>query len=190
MAFRYFLVYKPFMVLSQFSDPVGGKKTLGDIYPFPKTVYPVGRLDEDSEGLLLLTDDPKANAKLLGNEVEKEYWVQVDGIPDAEAIEKLRQGVNLRINKKEFRTKPAKAHLLPDSPALPQRIPPIRVRQSIPDAWISIAIREGKNRQVRRMTAAVGFPTLRLVRVRFGNILLGDLQPGQVIEQSAKEWGL
>lgn len=190
MAFRYYILYKPYMVLSQFSDPVGGKKTLGDVYPFPKTVYPVGRLDEDSEGLLLLTDDPKANGKLLGNEVEKEYWVQVEGIPTQEAIERLQKGVDLRINKKEFRTKPAKVRLLAEEPALPARVPPIRVRQSIPDSWISIAIREGKNRQVRRMTAAVGLPTLRLVRVRFGNVLLNSLQPGEVLEQSAKDWGL
>jgi 23S rRNA pseudouridine2457 synthase len=190
MEFRYFVMYKPYMVLSQFSDPVGGKATLGDIYPFPKDVYPVGRLDEDSEGLLLLTNNPKANALLLGQNVEKEYWVQVEGVPDTTALAHLRRGVPLRINKKAFTTAPAKASLIEPAPTLPPRNPPIRVRASIPDSWISITIKEGKNRQVRRMTAAVGFPTLRLVRVRMGNLRIEGLQSGEVREVSAKDFGL
>lgn len=190
MQYRYFIMYKPFMVLSQFSDPVGGKSTLGEVHPFPKDVYPVGRLDEDSEGLLLLTNDPRANAKLLGNSIEKEYWVQVEGIPTADALNQLKNGVALRINKKAFTTAPAKVRILGELPNLPPRNPPIRVRLSIPDSWISITIKEGKNRQVRRMTAAVGFPTLRLVRVRMGTLLLGQMQPGEVKEVSAKDFGL
>ena len=190
MAFRYFIIYKPFMVLSQFSDPVGGKKTLGDLFPFPKDVYPVGRLDEDSEGLLLLTNDPRANAKLLGSGIEKEYWVQVEGIPTEEAMTDLERGVPIRINKKTHTTLPAKVNFVEDPSQLPPRNPPIRVRASIPDTWISLTIREGKNRQVRRMTAAVGFPTLRLVRVKMGGIELNGMDSGEVREVSAKEFGL
>ena len=179
---RYFLLYKPYGVLSQFTDPVGGKRTLGDLFPFPKDVYPVGRLDEDSEGLLLLTNDPNANAALLGTGTPKEYLAQVEGIPTKEAIEQLRRGVEIRVRKKVHRTLPAKVRVLQSPPQLPERNPPIRYRQSIPDTWLSIELREGKNRQVRRMTAKVGFPTLRLVRIRFGKWELGEMAPGEVRE--------
>lgn len=180
--FRHFLIYKPFGVLSQFSDPVGGKRTLGELYDFPKDVYPVGRLDEDSEGLLLLSNDPKANSFLLGGEVEKEYWVQVEGTPTEEMIAPLRSGVDIRVRKKTYRTKPAKVEILNGEVDLPDRIPPIRYRKTVPDAWLSIVISEGKNRQVRKMTARIGLPTLRLVRVRMGNCRIEKLQPGDVVE--------
>jgi 23S rRNA pseudouridine2457 synthase len=176
-----YLLYKPYGVLSQFTDPVGGKRTLGELYDFPKAVYPVGRLDETSEGLLILSDDASLNARLLGQGIEKEYWVQVEGIPTDAALQQLRQGVDIRIRKKPYHTRPAQVRRLDPAPDLPERDPPIRFRQSIPTSWVSIGLREGKNRQVRKMTAKVGFPTLRLLRWRLGEYTLADLSPGEVI---------
>jgi 23S rRNA pseudouridine2457 synthase len=154
---------------------------LGSLYPFPKDVYAVGRLDTDSEGLLLLTDDKRVNARLLDprHAHERTYYAQVEGNLTDEAVAQLCAGVTLRIDGKEFRTQPAKAQCI-DPPVLPERNPPIRHRANIPTSWLSLSLREGKNRQVRRMTAAVGFPTLRLVRVRIGSLMLGDMQPGEV----------
>lgn len=180
--FRYYLIYKPYLVLSQFTDPVGGKRTLGELYDFPKDVYPVGRLDEDSEGLLLLTNDPGKNREMLGKGIEKEYWVQVEGIPTEEALQQLRTGVDIRVRKKVHHTAPAIVRRLDPPPLLPPREPPIRVRLSVPDRWLSLTLREGKNRQVRRMTAKVGFPTLRLVRWRFAHFTIEGMQPGEVRE--------
>ncbi len=180
--FRYFLLYKPCRVLSQFTDPVGGKRTLKDLHPFPKDVYPVGRLDEDSEGLLLLTNDPAANQRILGNSIEKEYFVQVEGLPDEAALDRLRSGVEIKVRKKRYLTRPAKVKFLPESPQLPPREPPIRFRKSVPDTWLSIVLTEGKNRQVRKMTAAVGHPTLRLVRYRFHKWEAAGMKSGEVIE--------
>lgn len=179
---RYFLVYKPFGVLSQFTDPVGGKRVLGDLHTFPKDVYPIGRLDEDSEGLLLLTNDPRQNQYWLGQKIEKEYWVQVEGIPTSEALAQLRSGVQIRIKKKTHHTIPAGADLLEEAEDIPPRVPPIRFRKTVPDTWISLTLREGKNRQVRRMTAAVGFPTLRLIRHRIGHLDISGMVPGEVRE--------
>ena len=181
--FKYFLLNKPYGVLSQFTDKEG-RKTLGDLYNFPKNVYSVGRLDMDSEGLLLLTDDKSLTDFLLNplREHEKEYYVQVEGIPDKSAIEKLEQGILLDGKK----TLPAKVKLIPE-PAFPVRIPPIRERKNIPTSWLSIAITEGRNRQVRRMTANVGHPTLRLVRVRIKNLKLSGLSFGKVRELSSEE---
>lgn len=180
--YRYFLVYKPFGVLSQFTDPVGGKRTLGDLFAFPRDVYPIGRLDEDSEGLLLLTSDPRQNKHWLGQNIEKEYWVQVEGIPTPEALAQLRKGVQIRIKKKTHLTIPAGADLLNDPSQVPPRDPPIRFRKTVPDTWITLTLREGKNRQVRRMTAAVGFPTLRLIRFRIGHFDISGMSPGEVKE--------
>lgn len=174
-----FLVYKPYGVLSQFSETVPGKQTLGKLYDFPKDVYPVGRLDEDSEGLLILTNDRRQNQILLGQKIEKEYWVQVEGIPAEEDLEKLRKGIEIRVKKKTHHTLPAQVSRIPD-PGIPPRVPPIRVRQSIPDCWIRLVIREGKNRQVRKMTATIGFPTLRLVRWRVGTYTLDGMTVGEV----------
>lgn len=182
MPFSYFLVYKPFGVLSQFTTPLEGKIGLGSLFDFPKDVYPVGRLDEDSEGLLLLTNDASANHRLLGQGIEKTYWVQVEGNIADEALEPLRKGLTIKVNKEIHRTLPARARVLTEEPALPERHPPIRFRASIPTSWIEVVLREGKNRQVRKMTAAIGFPTLRLVRVRFGKLELGKMQPGEVLQ--------
>lgn len=175
----YFIINKPYGVLSQFTDEEG-RKTLSDIYDFPKDVYPVGRLDMDSEGLLLLTNDKELNHLLLNPKFrhEREYYVQVEGIPDVSAAKKLQSGVIIE-NKK---TLPAKFKVLDIPPSFPERIPPIRKRKNIPAAWISLTLTEGRNRQVRKMTAAVGYPTLRLVRARIENICLNDLQPGKVKE--------
>ncbi|MCU0387595.1 MAG: pseudouridine synthase [Chitinophagaceae bacterium] len=179
MKYDYYLFYKPFQVLCQFS-PEGNKKTLADFLEVPKDVYPVGRLDYDSEGLLLLTNDKSLNAQMLtpGKSHEREYWVQVEGAITHEALTLLSKGVTIRIDGKEHHTLPAKARQLETAPDLPERNPPIRYRAQIPTSWISLTLTEGKNRQVRRMTAAVGFPTLRLVRWRIGKVNLKGLEPG------------
>ncbi len=170
-------------MLSAFTDP-SGKSTLKELYDFPKDVYPVGRLDADSEGLLILTDDKSLTDLLLNPfyQHEREYFVQVEGIPGEQDLEPLRTGVTIKNRK----TLPAEAEIIP-SPSLPPRIPPIRERKNVPDSWIRIVLREGKNRQVRRMTAAIGFPTLRLVRVRIENIHLGNMIPGEVKKLSEKD---
>jgi 23S rRNA pseudouridine2457 synthase len=175
-----FLLYKPYGVLSQFTSPVEGKRTLGEWYDFPPEVYPIGRLDEDSEGLLLLTDDNRAKQQFLSEAVEKEYYVQVEGLPTEAALQQLREGVTIRVRKKDHRTRPAKVRRLDPAPDLPPREPPIRFRKSVPDSWLSLTLTEGKNRQVRRMTAKVGFPTLRLIRWRQGPYTLAGMQPGEV----------
>lgn len=174
-----FLVYKPYGVLSQFTTPVPGKRTLGELYQFPKDVYPIGRLDEDSEGLLLLSNDPLQNKRWLGQSIRKEYWVQVEGAPLEEDFDALRKGVTIRVKKKDHHCLPADVRIL-NNPKVPERIPPIRYRAAIPDTWISISIREGKNRQVRKMTAKVGFPTLRLIRWRIGEFTAEGMEPGEV----------
>lgn len=163
-----------------------GKKTLSDYLQLPRDVYPVGRLDYDSEGLLLLTNDRSLNQRLLHPDFQhpRSYWVQVEGNMTEEALQQLRKGVTIRHAGTLYNTLPAKARRLPEIPDLPDRIPPVRHRKSIPDTWIELNLVEGKNRQVRKMTAAVGFPTLRLVRVSIGNLSLGTLQPGQVKEIS------
>lgn len=181
--FLYFALNKPYGALSQFTD-AGDRKTLSDVYNFPKEVYPVGRLDMDSEGLLLLTNDKSLTDHLLNpkRKHEKEYYAQVEGVPAEAALQKLRSGVVIEGRK----TLPAKVKLI-DDPNFPARIPPIRERKTIPTSWLSITIVEGRNRQVRKMTAAAGFPTLRLVRVRIKNILLGNLESGAVRELISDE---
>lgn len=178
---QYYLVYKPFQVLCQFS-PVEGKETLADYFDVPKDVYPVGRLDYDSEGLLLLTNDKSLNQVLLNPSTahEREYWVQLEGNITLEAMLLLCKGVLIKIDGKSHKTLPAIVAAIPGEPDLPPRNPPIRFRQHIPTSWLSLTLHEGKNRQVRRMTAAVGFPTLRLVRWRIGNLTIKNLEPGSI----------
>jgi 23S rRNA pseudouridine2457 synthase len=181
VSFKYYLVYKPFQVMSQFS-PVEGKLTLKDFFEVEINVYPVGRLDYDSEGLLLLTNDKRLNQQLLHplSKQDKEYYVQVEGLMTPEALRQLEKGVTINIDGKPHKTLPAKARLLNPMSFLPERNPPIRYRAHIPTSWISLTLTEGKNRQVRRMTAAVGFPTLRLVRWRQGRLTIEGLEPGDM----------
>ncbi len=183
MSNKYFAINKPYGILSQFTDNEG-RRTLKDFGPFPKSVYPVGRLDKDSEGLLLITDDKSLTDFLLNPKYkhEKEYFAQVEGIPTDEAMSKLQEGVIIEGKK----TLPAKVKII-DDPNFPERIPPIRERKTIPTTWISLIITEGRNRQVRKMTAAVGFPTLRLVRIRIKNILLNKLKEGEVRTLTVEE---
>lgn len=177
---RYIFFYKPFQVLSQFS-PDEGKRTLKDHFPtLQKDIYPVGRLDYDSEGLLILTNDTSLTHRLLDPKFahERTYLVQVEGTVNETDIEQLSKGVIIHISGKAYKTKKAKAELI-DEPMLPERNPPIRFRKNIPTSWIKLTLTEGKNRQVRRMTAAAGFPTLRLVRYSIGGITIDSLQPGE-----------
>ena len=187
--YRYVLFYKPYGVLSQFTDSSGEtqRRTLKD-YISISEVYPVGRLDWDSEGLMLLTNRGQLQHRLSHPQFEhrRTYWAQVERIPDANAIAQLQQGVTIE----KYRTRPAFVRLLNFEPQLPPRNPPIRFRKNVPTAWLEITLTEGKNRQVRRMTAAVGFPTLRLVRVALAHLKLGELQPGQWRDLTADELNL
>lgn len=186
MAAAMFLAFhKPYGVLSQFTPEPGSRwRTLAE-FGLPRHVYPLGRLDADSEGLLLLSDEPGLNVRLLDprHAHRREYWVQVEGIPDAAALAALARGIVVEGR----RTLPARARRLEPAPALPPRDPPIRARKTVPDTWIALELTEGRNRQVRRMTAAAGHPTLRLVRVRIGQFELGDLAPGTWRELSTGE---
>jgi 23S rRNA pseudouridine2457 synthase len=166
---------KPYGVLSQFTSDGSPNRTLAD-FGFPKNVYPIGRLDADSEGLLLLSDEPELNQKLLQprNAHEREYWVQVERIPTPELLRKLENGLVIQRRK----TRQCQARILEPQPELPPREPPIRFRKTVPTCWIGLGLVEGKNRQVRRMTASIGHPTLRLIRVRIGALHLGDRLPG------------
>jgi len=172
---RVLLFNKPCGVLCQFS-PTAGKRTLKDFIPVAN-VYPAGRLDADSEGLVVLTDDGKLQQAISDPKMKlsKTYWVQVEGELDEAALRQLRSGVDLR----DFVTRPASARRIDQPSGLWERIPPIRVRKSIPTSWIEVELREGKNHQVRRMTAAAGFPTLRLIRSRIGPWTLDGILPGQ-----------
>lgn len=188
MMLRYFIIYKPFGVLSQFS-PETGKSTLKDFFPVPKDVYPVGRLDYDSEGLLILTNDRTLNHRLLNPRFahEREYRVQTEGIPTREALEQLEHGLPININGKIYQSRPCQASLFRQAPPVPDRHPPVRFRKNIPTAWIKLVLKEGKNRQVRKMTAKAGFPTLRLIRYRIEQLTLQDLQPGAMKEMKREE---
>jgi len=166
---------KPYGVLCQFSKESAEQWTLAD-FAFPASVYPLGRLDADSEGLLLLSDEKTLNQRLLHPDQghQREYWAQVERIPEAPSLHLLREGVLIQGHK----TRPCRAWILDPQPDIPPRIPPIRFRKNVPTCWIGLQLIEGKNRQVRRMTAAIGHPTLRLIRVRIGRFPLSNLAPG------------
>ena len=178
-----FKLYKPFGYLSQFSNNQTqrkNKKLLGELYDFPEGTMAIGRLDEDSEGLLLLTTDGTISEAIRSQKYEKEYYVQLDGSIGEKELEELRMGVEIGVHGKRIITSPCQAYALTVPPTFPERSRKIRDSRHGPTSWVSITLTEGKFRQVRKMTAAVGFPTLRLVRVRIGKILLEDLQPGEV----------
>ena len=178
---RHFLIHKPYGYLSQFVGEAK-KKKLGEFHDFPEGIMAIGRLDEDSEGLLLLTTDGRTSEWVRSRKVEKEYYAQVDGLIDEAAIGQLRSGVEIGIHNVRYRTSPCRAFRLEPAPDFAPRSRKIRDDRHGPTSWVSITLTEGKFRQVRKMTAAVGFPTLRLVRVRVGTILLGSLPAGAVVE--------
>ena len=181
---RHFKLYKPYGYLSQFitnQQKAKKKKMLGELYDFPKETMSIGRLDEDSEGLLLLSTDGKMSFAVLSTSVEKEYYVQVDGLITDEAIEALQLGVGIGIQGKKYTTQPCKAKKI-ERPTLPERAKKIRDERHGPTSWVSITITEGKYRQVKKMTAAVGFPTLRLVRYRVDQMTIENMQAGEVEE--------
>ena len=167
---------KPYGVLSQFTPDGSRNRPLRD-FEFPPDVYPIGRLDADSEGLLLLSDEAELNERLLHprHAHARTYWVQVERVPTREALRQLERGLEVQ----QYKTRPCTAAILDPQPQVPPRDPPIRFRKSVPDIWISVTLIEGKNRQVRRMTAAIGHPTLRLIRVAIGAFKLGEVRPGQ-----------
>lgn len=189
MPFDYFILYKPYGYLSQFTQDHPGQKTLKDLVDVPTDCYPVGRLDKDSEGLLLLTNDKRVNKAYLspGARHHRTYLVQVEGIPTEEAIKKLQEGIAIRVGKRMYRTLPAKVKSLSTEPQLPDREPPVRYRKRIPESWLEICLREGKNRQIRKMCAAAGFPVLRLVRTRKAGLYILGTQPGQYRKLDQKE---
>ncbi|MBF7090378.1 pseudouridine synthase [Flavobacterium sp. ALJ2] len=185
MSHHHFILFKPYGYLSQFIYELKRKKKLlGELYNFPERTMAIGRLDEDSEGLLLLTTDGKVSEQIRSKKVDKEYYVQVDGIITPEAIKELQKGVEIGFDGGKYITKPCSAFIVTEVPDFGPRAKKIRDERHGPTSWASITVNEGKFRQVRKMTAAVGFPTLRLVRVRIGNVYLQDLKAGDVLEVS------
>lgn len=180
---RYILFHKPYGVLSQFT-PEAGSLSLAQ-FELPKDIYPAGRLDKDSEGLLLLTDDGPLIERLLNprNEKPKTYWALVERIPTEEELNRLRKGLKIE----DYQTRPCEVKILEPAPVIPPRNPPVRTRKSVTDVWIELIIVEGKNRQVRKMTAAIGHPTLRLIRKKIAHLELGELQPGEWKEISKSD---
>jgi 23S rRNA pseudouridine2457 synthase len=191
MSHSHFILHKPYGYLSQFIYELKRKKKLlGELYDFPPGTMAIGRLDEDSEGLLFLTTDGKLSEIVRSKKVDKEYYVQVDGIINQEAIEKMKNGVEIGFNGTKYITKRCQSHKINEIPNFSIRGKKIRDERHGPTSWASITVNEGKFRQVRKMTAAVGFPTLRLVRVRIGNVHLGDLQAGEMKEVHCFELGV
>ena len=183
MSHHHFIIHKPYGYLSQFIYELKRKKKLlGELHDFPEGTMAIGRLDEDSEGLLLLTTDGKVSEQIRSKKVDKEYFVQVDGIITQEAIDLLKEGVEIGFDGGKYKTKKCEARLISEIPDFGPRGKKIRDERHGPTTWASITVTEGKFRQVRKMTAAVGFPTLRLVRVRVGNVHLQNLKAGDVIE--------
>jgi 23S rRNA pseudouridine2457 synthase len=185
MSHQHFILHKPYGYLSQFIYELKRKKKLlGELYNFPKGTMAIGRLDEDSEGLLLLTTDGMMSEIIRSKKVDKEYYVQVDGVITQEAIDTLKMGVKIGFNGSKYITKRCESFLIEETPNFGLRGKKIRDERHGPTSWASITVNEGKFRQIRKMTAAVGFPTLRLIRVRVGSVFLGNLQSGEVIEVS------
>ncbi len=183
--YQHFILFKPYGYLSQFVNNQTkrkNKKLLGELYSFPKNTMAIGRLDEHSEGLLLLTTDGKTSEFIRSAKVEKEYYAQVDGIITTEAVEKLKNGVEIGFEGTKYTTKKCKVSKIEELGKLPKRSKKIRDERHGPTSWVSITLTEGKFRQVRKMTAAVGFPTLRLIRVRIGKIKLNQMHVGEVME--------
>ena len=182
---QHFILNKPYGYLSQFIYQLKrNKKLLGELYDFPQGTMAIGRLDEDSEGLILLTTDGMMSELVRSKKVDKEYYVQVDGIITQEAIDKIQSGVEIGFKGSKYKTKPCKAFLVSEIPNFGERGKKIRDERHGPTSWVSITLNEGKFRQVRKMTSAVGFPTLRLVIIRIGNVYLNNLNSGAVIEIS------
>lgn len=180
---QHFILFKPYGYLSQFIYELKRKKKLlGELHNFPEGTMAIGRLDEDSEGLLLLTTDGKVSEQIRSKKVDKEYYVQVDGVVTPEAIEQLQKGVEIGFDGGKYITRPCRAFIVTEIPDFGPRAKKIRDERHGPTSWASITVNEGKFRQVRKMTAAVGFPTLRLVRVRIGNVYLQNLKAGEVRE--------
>lgn len=189
--FYYYVLFKPYGYLSQFTAEQPEHKTLADLCQgIPKDVFPVGRLDKDSEGLLLLTNDSSVNHRLLNPSFQHErtYLVQVEGIPGEVALSALQSGPAIKVGKSRYKTLPCKAKLLTETPSVPERVPPIRVRKTVPDSWIALTLTEGKNRQVRKMCAAVGFPVLRLLRSGIEGFALEDMELGELKKVSRDEF--
>ena len=182
MIHRHFIIHKPYGYLCQFVCELKKKKLLGELFDFPEGTMAIGRLDEESEGLLLLTTDGQMSEFIRSKKTEKEYYTQIDGLIDEEALLKLQSGVEIGIRDVKYQTKPCKAFILETNPGFADRSRKIRDDRHGPTCWVSITLTEGKYRQIRKMTAAVGYPTLRLVRVRVGNMLLNNLKPGCVVE--------
>jgi 23S rRNA pseudouridine2457 synthase len=186
--YQYFAIYKPFHVLSQFSTS-DDRHTLKDFFHVPTSVYPVGRLDYDSEGLLILTDDPQLNHQLLHPSFahEREYWVQVEGDIGEQGLQQMLSGLTITIDGKPWLAKARIAEKFNELPPVSERTPPIRFRKNIPSSWIRLTLTEGKNRQVRKMTAKAGYPTLRLIRYRIGGLELASLSPGNMLSMKRQE---
>ncbi len=185
---KYYVIYKPYGMLSQFTKE-GNNTTLAELFTFPKDVYPIGRLDSDSEGLLILTNDKKLNHYLLHPTYKhtRTYLAQVDGAITAEAVNQLKKGVSITVEGKMYKTLPAEAEAIAAPDYIPDRIPPIRVRKTIPTSWVKLGIVEGKNHQVRKMTAQTGFPTLRLIRVQIEGLSLVGMKPSEVKEMKQQD---
>ncbi|NVO20422.1 MAG: pseudouridine synthase [Bacteroidetes bacterium] len=182
---HHFIMHKPYGYLCQFVCELKKKKLVAELYDFPEGTMAIGRLDEESEGLLLLTTDGMASELVRARNIEKEYYVQLDGMITSEAVERLQNGVEIGIRDVKYTTKPCKVSILEAFPNFPPRTKKIRDDRHGPSSWVSITITEGKYRQVRKMTAAAGFPTLRLIRVRVGGMFLGDLKAGEVRKVSS-----
>ena len=183
----YYIIYKPYRVVSQFTSE-RGKQTLADFFTVPKDVYPVGRLDEDSEGLLILTNDVSINHRLLNPSFGhiREYLLQVEGSITQQDVVLLQRGAVINLKGTMYQTKPCVVTIFGEAPSVTARNPPVRFRKNIPTSWIKIKLTEGKNRQVRKMCAGIGFPVLRLIRTRIEGIELGNLQPGEIVQLSKK----